>query len=126
MKILPLTPDDPLPDLEERLAALRALGPMEFEPGEWELTVGSSIFADQRREKAMNKFNLVFLAAGLIVGLLIGGLTAALWYARYDAIDYHYASDCIMRQSNQLFDYQKENKELQKRIQELEQQKNRP
>jgi hypothetical protein len=125
VKILPLTPDDPMPDLEERLAALRALGPMEFDPGEWELTVGSSIFADQRREKAMNKFNLVFLAAGLIVGLLVGGLTAALWYARYNAIDYHYASDCIMRQSNQLFDYQKENKELQKRIQELEQQKNR-
>jgi hypothetical protein len=32
--ITPLTPDDPVPDLEERLAALRALGPMEFEPGE--------------------------------------------------------------------------------------------
>jgi hypothetical protein len=37
VKILPLTPEDPLPDLEERLAALRALGPMEFEPGEREL-----------------------------------------------------------------------------------------
>ena len=37
VKILPLTPDDPLPDLEERLAALQALGPMEFEPGEREL-----------------------------------------------------------------------------------------
>jgi hypothetical protein len=36
VKILPLTPDDPLPDLEERLAALQALGPMEFEPGERE------------------------------------------------------------------------------------------
>jgi hypothetical protein len=31
-----MTPDDPLPDLEERLAALHALGPMEFEPGERE------------------------------------------------------------------------------------------
>jgi hypothetical protein len=37
VKILPLTPDDPLPDLEERLAALQALGPMEFEPAEREL-----------------------------------------------------------------------------------------
>lgn len=37
VKILPLTPDDPLPDLEDRLAALQALGPMEFEPGEQEL-----------------------------------------------------------------------------------------
>jgi hypothetical protein len=36
VKILPLTPDDPQPDLEERLAALQALGPMEFEPGEQE------------------------------------------------------------------------------------------
>lgn len=29
-----LGPDDPIPDLEERLAELHALGPMEFEPGE--------------------------------------------------------------------------------------------
>jgi hypothetical protein len=34
VKILPLTPDDPALDLEERLAVLQALGPMEFEPGE--------------------------------------------------------------------------------------------
>ena len=34
VKVVPGTPDDPLPDLEERLAALAALGPMEFEPGE--------------------------------------------------------------------------------------------
>jgi hypothetical protein len=37
VKILPMTPDDPLPDLEEWLAALHALGPMEYEPGEREL-----------------------------------------------------------------------------------------
>jgi len=36
VKIVPLTPDDPLPDLEERLAALHRLGPAEFEPGERE------------------------------------------------------------------------------------------
>ncbi len=34
VKVLPLTPDDPLTDLEERLAALAALGPMEFAPRE--------------------------------------------------------------------------------------------
>lgn len=39
VKILPLTPDDPMPDLEERLAALHALGPMDMEPGERELAV---------------------------------------------------------------------------------------
>jgi hypothetical protein len=38
VKIVPLTPDDdPLPGLEQRLAALHAMGPMEFEPGEREL-----------------------------------------------------------------------------------------
>jgi hypothetical protein len=36
VKITTMTPDDPLQDLEERLAALHALGPMEFEPGEKE------------------------------------------------------------------------------------------
>jgi hypothetical protein len=34
VKLVPLTPDDPLPDLEERLAALAALGPVELTPGE--------------------------------------------------------------------------------------------
>jgi hypothetical protein len=36
VKILPLTPDDPLPDLAARLAALEALGPMELEADERE------------------------------------------------------------------------------------------
>ncbi len=36
VKVAPSTPDDPLPDLEARLAALHALGPMEYEPGERE------------------------------------------------------------------------------------------
>jgi hypothetical protein len=40
VKILPLTPDDPLPDLEEWLAALHAMGPMEFDPGEREMIAG--------------------------------------------------------------------------------------
>jgi hypothetical protein len=47
VKILPLTPDDPIPDLEERLAALDALGPMEFESGERELA--ASLLAEQKR-----------------------------------------------------------------------------
>ena len=47
VKILPLTPDDPQPDLEERLAALQALGPAEFEPGEKELA--ARLLAEQDR-----------------------------------------------------------------------------
>lgn len=34
VKIVPLTPDDPLPDLEARLAALHGLGPVETDPDE--------------------------------------------------------------------------------------------
>lgn len=34
VKIEPCTPDDAVPDLEQRLAALHSLGPMEYEPGE--------------------------------------------------------------------------------------------
>jgi hypothetical protein len=34
VKITPLAPDVPLPDREERLAALHAMGPIEFEEGE--------------------------------------------------------------------------------------------
>ncbi len=45
--ILPMTPEDPLPDLEERLAALQALGPAEFEPGERELA--DRLLAEQDR-----------------------------------------------------------------------------
>lgn len=47
VKILPMTPDDPQTDLEERLAALQALGPMEFEPGERELA--DRLLAEQER-----------------------------------------------------------------------------
>jgi hypothetical protein len=34
VKIVPLTPDDPIPDLEARLAALHALGPVELDADE--------------------------------------------------------------------------------------------
>ena len=37
VKIMPLTPDDPLPDLEEWIAAMDAQGPMEYDPGEKEM-----------------------------------------------------------------------------------------
>ncbi len=36
VKIVPLTPDDPIPDLEQQLAALHALGAIEYEDGEQE------------------------------------------------------------------------------------------
>jgi hypothetical protein len=47
VNIVPSTPDDPLPDLEEHLAALEALGPMEFEPGERD--VAARLLAEQDR-----------------------------------------------------------------------------
>jgi hypothetical protein len=34
VKIVPLAPDDPIPDLDQRLAELHALGAMEHLPGE--------------------------------------------------------------------------------------------
>jgi hypothetical protein len=34
VKIVPLTPDDPLPDLDRRLEELHAMGPMEFDEDE--------------------------------------------------------------------------------------------
>jgi hypothetical protein len=55
VKILPLTPEDPLPDLEERLAALAALGPMEFEPGERELVGQVLGQMDRLSREAMQK-----------------------------------------------------------------------
>jgi hypothetical protein len=42
VKILPMTPDDPTTDLEERLVALQTLGPMEYETGECE-TIGQAM-----------------------------------------------------------------------------------
>jgi len=52
VKIMPLTPEDPLPDLEQRLAALHALGPMEYESGEQE-----------QIENSLRELNRVSLAA---------------------------------------------------------------
>jgi hypothetical protein len=55
VKILPLTPDDPMPDLEERLAAVAALGPMEFEPGEREAMAQELNEMDRIGRDAMRK-----------------------------------------------------------------------
>jgi hypothetical protein len=54
VKILPMTPDDPLPALEERLAALHAMGPMEFEPAERELMAGALAELDRISRAAMH------------------------------------------------------------------------
>ena len=53
VKLVPLTPDDPLPHLEEWLAALHALGPMEFEPGEREQIAGALQELDRVSKAAM-------------------------------------------------------------------------
>ena len=55
VKIVPLTPDDPLPDLEARLAALAALGPMEFTPDERQTTAHALDEMDQIGRDAMDK-----------------------------------------------------------------------
>jgi hypothetical protein len=53
VKIVPLTPDDPFPDLDSRLAALHALGPMEFELGERERIADSLDELDRRSKAAL-------------------------------------------------------------------------
>ena len=58
MKLLPLTPDDPLVDLEERLAALQALGPMEFDADEREEIDGMLAEMDKLSRDAMRSFTL--------------------------------------------------------------------
>lgn len=56
VKILPLTPDDPPPDLEECLAMLEVLGPSEFDPGERELA--ARLTAEQDRLSISGRFYL--------------------------------------------------------------------
>ena len=55
VKIEPMTPDDPQPELEERLAALRALGPMEFEPDELEAAARLLAEHDRLSRAAMQR-----------------------------------------------------------------------
>jgi len=54
VKIVPLTPDDPLPDLEACLTALEVLGPMEFDPGERELAAQTLAEMDRLSRQAMH------------------------------------------------------------------------
>jgi hypothetical protein len=55
-----MTPDDPIPHLEERLAALHALGPVEYDPGEREAI--EQLLAEQDRisRAAMQKLDKQF------------------------------------------------------------------
>jgi hypothetical protein len=53
VQLVPLTPEDPLPDLEEWPAALHALGAMEFEPGEREQIAGALQELDRVSKAAM-------------------------------------------------------------------------
>ena len=55
VKILLLTPDDPQPALEERLAVLQKLGPMEFDPGEQEEAVRLMTEQDRLSRSAMQR-----------------------------------------------------------------------
>jgi hypothetical protein len=52
-----LMPDDPIPNLEERLAALHALGPMEFEPGEQALIATALEELDRLSRAVMQTFS---------------------------------------------------------------------
>lgn len=59
--ISPATPDDPVPDFKEKLAALRALGPMEWEPGEQERIEQEREEMDrnsrEKMDRLMDRFN---------------------------------------------------------------------
>jgi hypothetical protein len=55
VKIVPLTPDDPLSDLEESLAALDALGPMEFAADERDVVEQAQAELDRLSRAAMQK-----------------------------------------------------------------------
>jgi hypothetical protein len=53
VNITPTTPGDPLPDLEERLAVLHRMGPMEFDPGEKSAIAEALAELDQISNAAM-------------------------------------------------------------------------
>jgi hypothetical protein len=55
VKIMPLTPDDPLPDVEEWIAAMDAQGPTEYEPGEEEMIEKELAELDRISKEAMKK-----------------------------------------------------------------------
>jgi hypothetical protein len=53
VKLVLLTPEDPLVDLDQRLSELHALGPAEFEPGEREEIMAALGQADQLSKEAL-------------------------------------------------------------------------
>lgn len=55
VKILPLEPEDPLPDLDRLLKVLHDLGPMEFEPGERERIEGELKELNRVSREAMGR-----------------------------------------------------------------------
>lgn len=55
VKVLPLTPDDPIPDLEQSLAVLAALGPAEFEADEPERITQSLTEMDRPSREALQR-----------------------------------------------------------------------
>ena len=55
VKLVPLSPDDPLADLDHHLARLHALGPMEYLPGEREMIENELQALDQQSRQAAAK-----------------------------------------------------------------------
>jgi len=55
VKLILLTPEDALPDLPERLTALHALGPVEFEPGERAEIAAALGHTDQLSKEALRR-----------------------------------------------------------------------
>jgi hypothetical protein len=55
VELIPLGPEAPIDDLEERLAALHNLGAMEFEPGERRRITRALNEMDQLSKKAMHR-----------------------------------------------------------------------
>jgi hypothetical protein len=47
VKLIPLSPEDPVTDLDARIAALHALGPIEYLPGEREAAAQALQALDQ-------------------------------------------------------------------------------
>jgi hypothetical protein len=79
--------------------------------------------ATYRKHGHMNKSTaIVLVIASLIMGSIIGGLTVAALEARQNELGARYESDFIMREIDQLSKCEEQNRDLQKRIKELEEQ----
>lgn len=57
VKLVPLTPDDPLPDLEQRLQALHEMGPIEYENAERESANSLLDEMDSLSKEAMERLS---------------------------------------------------------------------